>query len=51
MVFDDGKGDGRYYRTDSGRGYFIQQGRIACIRIGETSRCTAQTAYGKNTRP
>jgi hypothetical protein len=50
IVFDDSKGDGRYYQTDSGRGYFIQQGRIACIHIGKTSRCTAQTAYGKNSR-
>jgi hypothetical protein len=51
MVFDDGKGDGLYYRTESGRGYFVRQGRIACINIGKTSRCTAQTAYGTNSRP
>jgi hypothetical protein len=40
-VYESGKGDGRYYRTGSGTGYFVQNGRISCIKVGDTeSRCT-----------
>jgi hypothetical protein len=42
VVYESDKEEGRYYSTGrGGTGYSVQNGRISCIKVGDTaSRCT-----------